>query len=498
VGALLVLLPLLGVVLLNLPVSRALMNRAALTVAGVFCAFEAAVVLQGNLAGANALLDLDGGFAALFHVSFGVDALANVMFLSIAIVGLCAVWVARYGLKDAEEIRFRFANLLLLCLAGMNGIVLVRDLFALYVFLEITAVSSFILIALEQGKAAFEGAFKYLVLSAVATALLLAGVALLFVIAGDTSFDAVKNLLAAGADKSKLGLCAMALFLAGLSIKAGLVPFHGWLPDAYTSAPAAVSVLLAGIVTKTTGVYTLIRLVDSVFGYSSAVRGVLLATGSISIVVGALAALTQKDFKRMLAYSSISQVGYIILGLGAAGPWLSGGKPIEVNGIAIGTIAFVGAVLHLFNHAIFKTLLFVNSAAVEQQTGTRDMDQLGGISARMPVTGTTSVLALLSTAGIPPLSGFWSKLLILFAVWKVGYHGYAAIAILASVITLAYFLSMQRRVFFGKLSESCASLKEAGLWNLLPALMLAAITIFIGLAAPWLFNTFLIPVGRIL
>jgi multicomponent Na+:H+ antiporter subunit D len=208
---------------------------------------------------------------------------------------------------------------------------------------------------------------------------------------------------------------------------------------------------------------------------------VLLVVGLLSILVGAVVALAQKDFKRMLAYSSISQVGYIILGVGA--------------GSALG---FAGAVFHIFNHAVFKSLLFVNSAAVEQQTGTRDMDQLGGISAKMPITGFTSVLAMLSTAGIPPLSGFWSKLLIILAVWKAGHEGYAAAAILASLLTLAYFLSMQRRVFFGKPSAACNDLKEAGAFAVLPALMLAAITVGLGLAAPWLFDTFLVPVGSIL
>jgi multicomponent Na+:H+ antiporter subunit D len=282
--------------------------------------------------------------------------------------------------------------------------VLVRDLFALYVFLEITAVTSFVLIALERGKAAFEGAFKYMVLSAVATALILGGLALLFVVAGDTSFAAVKAALQ-GAATTKLARAAMALFVVGLSVKAGLVPFHGWLPDAYSAAPAAVSVLLAGIVTKTTGVYTLIRLAQ-VFGLPEPVKHALLALGAVSIVAGALAALTQRDFKRMLAYSSISQVGYIVLAMGAA------------DGGAVGQLAIAGAVLHLFNHAIFKTLLFVNSAAVEVQAGTRDMDRLGGICARMTVTAHQRVRC--SPPRHPPLSGFWSKLFILLPSGRPG------------------------------------------------------------------------------
>jgi multicomponent Na+:H+ antiporter subunit D len=260
-----------------------------------------------------------------------------------------------------------------------------------------------------------------------------------------------------------------------------VVPFHGWLPDAYSSAPSAVSVLLAGIVTKTSGLYTLIRLVDAVFGYGAPIRQLLLVAGLVSIVIGAVAALGQRDLKRMLAYSSISQVGYIVLGLGA-GPGLG----------------FAGAIFHLFNHSIFKSLLFVNSAAVERQSGTRDMDELGGIGSRMPVTGTTSVIAMLSTAGIPPFAGFWSKLLIVIAVWKSGHAGFAAAAVLASVVTLAYFLLMQRRVFFGKLAERCAGLREANAWALVPALLLAAITVAVGLSVPWLFQTFLLPVESIL
>lgn len=479
-GALLVLLPLLGVVLLNLPLGK-LAEKLALPLGGVLCLAQAAVILAAPASFWDQALFLPGGVsvAELFHASFPVDSLARVMFLSIATVGFCSGLVAKYTMAD-EQTQFRFANLLILALAGLNGIILVRDLLGLYVFLEITAVASFVLIALERGKAAFDGAFKYLVLSAVATAMIVAGLALLFIVAGSTSFDAVAEALKT-TGSSQLALAAVAFFLCGLAIKAGLVPFHGWLPTAYASAPSAVSVLLAGIVTKTSGVYTLIRLVDAVFGYGPAVRQVLLVGGLVSIVVGALGALGQKDMKRMLAFSSISQMGYVVLGLGA-GPGL---------GLA-------GAIFHLFNHSIFKTLLFVNTAAVEQQSGTRDMDKLGGISAKMPVTGTTSVLAMLSTAGIPPLSGFWSKLLIVAGVWQAGHPAFSAAAVIASVLTLAYFLSMQRRVFFGKVADSCAGLKEASAWGLVPALLLAAITVGLGVTAPWLFQTFLLDVGSIL
>jgi multicomponent Na+:H+ antiporter subunit D len=464
------------VLALNLPPPR-IASRIALAVAGTLSLLEAVAVLAVS----RALWALPfGPLEALLATRFHVDDLALVMFLAIGLVATCSTLIARYALGGGREQELRFANLLLLSIAGMNGVVLATDLFTLYVFLEITAVSSFVLIALERGRAAFEGAFKYLVLSAVATALILAGLALLLIVAGGTSFAEVSASLK-GAGSSKLVLTSIALFLAGLAIKGGLVPFHGWLPDAYSAAPAPVSVLLAGIVTKTTGIYTLMRLVSSVFGASVAIERALLAIGVLSILVGAIAALGQRDLKRMLAWSSISQVGYIVLGLGA--------------GSALG---MAGAALHLFNHSVFKSLLFVNAAAVEREAGTTDMEQLGGIGARMPVTGTTSIIAMLSTAGVPPLSGFWSKLLIVVAVWRAGYPGYAATAILASVLTLAYFLLMQRRVFFGPLAPSCAGLQEARGWALVPAVVLAAITLALGLGLPWLFETFLLPVGSFL
>ena len=408
--------------------------------------------------------------------------LSAVMLISIALVVFSAFWTGRYLFSDKNR-QFIFNNLLLLCMVGMNGVVFSRDLFTLYVFLEIVAASSFILIALEKTKAGLEGAFKYILLSAIATVLILSSIAVMFTVCGSLDYNTIHACLTSGQldeGAARLTLFAVGLFAAGLFIKGGMVPFHGWLPDAYSSAPTAVSVLLGGIVTKAAGVFTLIQLVRNVFGLENPSL-VLVVIGTISIAIGAFAALGQKDFKRMLAYSSISQIGYIIIGLGSAHP-----------------IGVAGAIFHLFNHSVFKTLLFVNAAAVEKQTGTVDMDKLGGLSNKMPVTGFTSVLAFLSTAGVPPLSGFWSKLLIVVGVWQAGLHTTAVIAILFSLVTLAYFLSMQRRVFFGKLAAGLEEIREADFRALVPALVLAIITLCLGLTFPWLFNTFLVPLESLL
>jgi len=471
--SLLLLLPLLAVMILNLPVGRVrqwgLWTVLALSLVQAYTVLFAPAELSGSQ-------DLIGH---AFSLGLTTDNLSRVLLLSISIVTFASVLVGMQTIRDEKQ-RINFANLVLIAMTGMNGTVLLTDLFSLYVFLEVTAVASFILIAMERNLNALEGAFKYVVLSAVATILMLSALAVLLLVAGDTSFAAVHSAIQASGH-APIVVFAIAMFLCGLFIKGGLVPFHGWLPGAYSAAPPAVSILLAGIITKVSGIYALIRLATSVLGPSDSINTLLLVVGTISILVGALAALGQTDFKRMLAYSSISQVGYIVLGLGC------------------GTdLGIAGAIFHLFNHSIFKSLLFVNSAAVEEQLGTTDMSQMGGLGSKMPVTNITSLIAFLSTAGVPPLSGFWSKLIIVLALWQSSRYGYAIIAVLASVLTLAYLLLMQRRVFFGLPAEKWAHVREAGLGITVPALVLATITIGVGVAFPLVFNSFLLPVESFL
>ena len=362
--------------------------------------------------------------------------------------------------------RFAFANLVLIALIGINGIAMVRDLFSLYVFIEVTSVAAFILVALRDGTAAFEGAWKYLLLSAVASVFMLASVALFLMTAGGVSFDEAAAAMAAGTPEIWI---AAALFVCGLFVKSAMVPFHGWLADAYAESTPAVSVFLAGIVTKASGIFALMRLTPGVLGAAGPGRMILLVVGAATAVVGAFLSLTQTDMKRMLAYSSVSQMGYIVMALG--------GEP---------ALALVAAGVHFFNHTISKAQLFTNAAAVEAQLGTRDMDRMGGIAARMPVTGGTSAVATLSIAGLPPLAGFWSKLLIVIALWTAGQVVFAVIAVLTSLVTLAYFLALQRKVFFGTLLPEWGQVREAGAGYLVPALVLAAITVAVGLGFPFL------------
>jgi multicomponent Na+:H+ antiporter subunit D len=479
-----IIVPLLVLILLNLPLGK-VTGKPAVWAGLALCAAQVAVVLvrpdnfftDGNV------------FKNYFTFHLAADSLSLVLLLSIGLVSFVTILVARATLTVPREL-FHFMSVLFVAVIGMNGMCLVRDLFSLYVYLEITAIASFILIALKQGKDSLEGAFKYIILSAAASAMMLAAISLLLLTTGSTQFGEVAA--AMKADSSHLFTrIAIGAFLCGVFVKGGLAPFHGWVLGAYSTGPAATSVLMAGIVSKVAGVYALIRLVTTIFGQSLAMDHVLLFIGIASALVGAMAALGQTDMRRLLAYSSISQVGYILLGLGCwsqTGPFL--GLP-EGAALTIGEVGLIGAVFHFFNHAVFQSLLFVNSAALEERAGTTDMTKLGGLGARMPWTSTTSVLGALSTAGVPPLSGFWSKLIIILALWQAQHYLYAMLAIVVSVLTLAYMLKMQRKVFFGLPSEAAEGVVEAPAGLVAPAVLLAVITAGVGVAVlfvPYIFH----------
>ncbi len=416
-------------------------------------------------------LNLDLPVLSQLQFGFVADDLARVFLVSIGLV-VCAAALVSQQVLPSERAQRNFYSVLLVSLMGMNGSVLLSDFFSLYVFLEVTAVASFILIAFEKGLFAVEGAFRYLLLSVVAGLFMLTGVGLIVMSIGSTSFAAVHEAMGSAGSPPPLLRTAVILYMIGLFIKGGLVPFHGWLPGAYSSAPAGVSVLLAGIVTKVSGIYALVRIAQNVLRPDPALCNVLLVAGSISIVLGAVAAMGQTDLKRVLSYSSISQVGYIVLALG--------------SGTELGIAA---ATFHLFNHAIFKSLLFVDSASVESSIGTTDMGKMGGLGARMPWTGATTGIGMLSAAGIPPFSGFWSKLLIVLALWKSEHEGFACLAVVSSILTLGYFMVVQHRAFFGKPSPDVSSAKESGPGYVIPALVFAFITVAIGAFFPLIENS---------
>jgi multicomponent Na+:H+ antiporter subunit D len=413
-------------------------------------------------------------FGETTALKVAVDGFSLFMLAVIALVSLC-VGLYSINYMDHYGSKANYYALLLMMVAGMNGLVLVTDLFQVYLFLEVAAVASYALVAFGLEHDELEAAFKYLMLSVVASAAILVSIAILFGMTGSLGFSAVAEGLRALNAPGVVAVCA-ALFLLGFGLKAALIPFHAWLPDAHPSAPAPISAMLSGLLIKVSGVYAMTRIFFHVFGLTPALSQVLMWLGAVSIVLAALLAVGQKDMKRMLAYSSISQVGYVVLGIGIGTP-----------------LGIAGGLFHLLNHAVAKSLLFLTSGSVQHATGTRNLEEMGGLAKRMPVTAATSLIGSLSISGVPPLGGFWSKLLIIIALVQSREGLLAVIAVLASVLTLWYYLIMQRQAFFGKLNERWAAVKEAPFWMTAATVILALICLGLGLVFSTVITTWIQP-----
>ncbi|HML49395.1 MAG TPA: aldehyde dehydrogenase family protein, partial [Clostridia bacterium] len=242
-------------------------------------------------------------------------------FLFLLVIGMVALISVLIASRTVDANRSSYANLLMLVTLGMNGTLLASDLFSLFVFMEVTGICCFVMIAMFRSRADLEGAFKYLAMSELASIFILSGLAFLFMKTGSLRFDDLMNFTATNASplEDTLSYVACVLILAGFAIKTGAVPFHSWLPDAHQSADTAVSVLLSGVVIKVAGIYGLLVL-TKLTGNLLPIRLSLAFLGIASIVLGALLAFRQRHFKRVVAYSSVSQMGYIMLGLSAGTP----------------------------------------------------------------------------------------------------------------------------------------------------------------------------------
>ncbi len=397
--------------------------------------------------------------------SLCITYFSPVFLFCIGLVSFASVMIAMHTI-DAKKTHY--VNLLMTLITGMNGMILVKDLFSLYVFLEIVGLSSFVMIAMFQSKKGLEGSVKYLVMSEFASIFILTALALIFMQTGSLSYDAVGSFLLDGAASSQKMMIyfSVILLISAFAIKTGAVPFHSWLPDAHQSADTAISVLLSGIVIKIAGVYSLIVL-TRLFSGIEAVHVTLATIGILSIVTGALLAAKQNHFKRIIAYSSVSQMGYILLGLSTGT-----------------TLGLIGSVAHVFSHAVFKTTLFTNAGALHEHFESLDINEMGGLQSRMPVTAFSSIIAFLSTAGIPPFTGFWSKLLIVMALWTSGNPVMAGAALTASIFTSAYFLRLQKKVFFGPLPDRLSEVKEVTGSIKFIEILLTAVTITVGVLFP--------------
>lgn len=367
----------------------------------------------------------------------------------------------------------RFNALLHWSLTASAIVLLTDNLIVLLVLWGLLAV--FLYMMILMGKPGSEGsAYKALVMVGGSDVLMLIGAALIYYLTGTVGLSQISISLNSG-----LAIVAFVLLLIGALTKAGAMPFHTWLIDASMQAPAPVMALFPGVLDKILGVYLLARIALDLFVMipNSAMSIVLMAVGSLTIIFAGGMALVQKNFTRLLAYSTVSQVGYLVMGIGTALP-----------------LGIIGAVFHMFNNTIYKTSLFFAAGAVQAKTGATDFSKLGGLAKFMPVTFITTFISALAISGIPPLNGFFSKLLIYQGVLSVGANSYGhgwyftifiIAAMFGSVLTLAYLLKAIHSVFFAQPSfETMPSKKQDVAWTMwLPMVVLSVLSILFGVFA---------------
>jgi multicomponent Na+:H+ antiporter subunit D len=434
-----------------------------------------------------------GKWSIPIGINLVLDGLSSLLLLAISVVSAAAMlFSVRY--MERYTAKIKYLSLFLLMVAGMNGVVLSGDIFNLFVFLEIASLASYALVGFGCEHEELEASFKYMVLGTIASIFILFAVALVYGNTGTLNMVYISQAIRDSGLNAGLKF-ALALFIVGFGLKAALVPFHAWLPDAHPSAPAPISAMLSGVLIKSLGVYSLVRIVFNVFGVSVSVSWVLVALGVLSMVIGVFLAVGQWDFKRLLAYHSISQMGYVVLGIGIGALILARNGKVEWAALAI-----LGGLFHLVNHAVFKSLLFLTSGSVEMSTGTRQIKEMGGLVERMPFTRTTCTVASASIAGIPPFNGFWSKLILIVAAIQAGFLYLAAVTVIVSLVTLISFLKIQRYVFLGELPENLRQVKENKGSMLVAMISLACLCVLMGLLVlvPGLKHVILDPAVQVL
>ncbi len=352
----------------------------------------------------------------------------------------------------------QFYAYLLITISFVNGAVLADNLLIMLFFWEGLLVLLFGLIAIGS-KTAFKAATKALIIVGVSDLCMMVGIALTGQLAGTLTISKINLPLDA------LGCLAFVLLMIGAISKAGSMPFHSWIPDAAGNAPLPFMAILPAALEKLLGIYFLARICIDMFKLvpGSWVSLMLMIVGSVTILFAVMMALIQKDFKRLLSYHAISQVGYMVLGIGTLLP-----------------AGIIGGLFHMLNNALYKSCLFLSAGSVEKQAGSTDLERLGGLRLKMPITFACFAVTALSISGVPPFNGFFSKELVYDAALERGWLFYLA-AVSGSFLTAASFLKLGHAAFLGKLKEGNAKVKEAPLQMLIPMIILASVCIIFGL-----------------
>jgi multicomponent Na+:H+ antiporter subunit D len=461
-------IPIIAIKLRRLAYPAALATTLSAAVISIFNAFQ--VLKTGPIH------YFFGGWPPPIGIEYVLDPLSS--FMTAVINSITFIVLIHSGKIIDKEIpehrRVPYYALVMLFLCGCNGIVLTGDFFNLYVFLEIGSLALYGIIAVG-GRKSPVAAFRYLIMGTVGGGFYLLGVGFLYIFTGSLNMADVKTILPALGTEPVV-IVALSLMVLGLGIKMALFPLHSWLPDAYTYAPSASASIMAPIGIKI-GAYSILRILFFVFGIRFVtqvfpISQAIAWLSAIGILFGSIMAMAQDGMKRMLAYSSISQIGYIGLGIGLANP-----------------LGIIGAVLHILNHGLMKACLFLVAGNFKTQLGhTNIVDFDDSIRKKMPWTTAAFVVGALAMIGIPPTVGFFSKwYLALGTIENKSWH-FLAVILVSSLLNAVYFFRIIEKIFLKPLSkqkkgaeEESAKKAEASASMLLPALILAAALLLLGL-----------------
>lgn len=420
-----------------------------------------------------------------FGIGLQIDSLG--MFLALIITGASLLSVI-YSLKymSHDNGLEKYYVLFLLLTSSMIGFVFTGDLFNMYVMLEIMTFAAIALTAFRNYKdKSVEAAFKYIVTGSLGSSLILLGTCLIYSETKTLNLAEIAVVIKAMESMTPTLIVAFSLMMVGYAVKAFMVPCHTWPTDAHMAAPSAISMILSGVMSKT-GIYAIIRLVFMIFGLASnkPVGYLILVWGVITMVIGVSMALLQHDFKRLLAFHSVSQIGYIITALGIA--------IIETGEVSV--LAMTGGTYHMINHAIFKGLLFLTAGAILYTTGTTDLESVSGLGKRMPFTMAMFLFGAAGISGIPPFNGFASK----WMIYEAGFTGslgiVSIIAVVVSALTLASFIKVGHSVFFGPINKEHKNIEDVPTSMKIPMGVLALGIVIFGLFPKVIVNKILIPV----
>lgn len=420
-----------------------------------------------------------------FGIGLQIDSLG--MFLALIITGASLLSVI-YSLKymSHDNGLEKYYVLFLLLTSSMIGFVFTGDLFNMYVMLEIMTFAAIALTAFRNYKdKSVEAAFKYIVTGFLGSSLILLGTCLIYSETKTLNLAEIAVVIKAMESMTPTLIVAFSLMMVGYAVKAFMVPCHTWPTDAHMAAPSSISMILSGVMSKT-GIYAIIRLVFMIFGLASnkPVGYLILVWGVITMVIGVSMALLQHDFKRLLAFHSVSQIGYIITALGIA--------IIETGEVSV--LAMTGGTYHMINHAIFKGLLFLTAGAILYTTGTTDLESVSGLGKRMPFTMAMFLFGAAGISGIPPFNGFASK----WMIYEAGFTGslgiVSIIAVVVSALTLASFIKVGHSVFFGPINKEHKNIEDVPTSMKIPMGVLALGIVIFGLFPKVIVNKILIPV----